>query len=295
MKKQLSLLACLVFAATAAVAQTTANPAVAQTKQAELTAWKRYTVAGERFSVSLPTVPAMTTQNTLVWELRKTRRSREVGVYADGAVYYISVLENITRQSLGDFILEQNGRRNQWDVSTETPVVLGEVTGKQYSSADKTQHRTAQFFATDGRLYMFSVHGNLAADEAVKQFFSSIVFGKKAEGIEIKDGEGLPFSNPACEEVATGRQVDTKVRLVMKPEPSYTEAARQQQVVGTVILKVVFSCNGSVENIRAMKELPQGLTEQAIAASRKIKFIPAVKDGKFASMWMQLEYNFNLY
>jgi len=41
--------------------------------------------------------------------------------------------------------------------------------------------------------------------------------------------------------------------------------------------------------------LPHGLTEQAIAAARKLKYIPAVKDGKYASMWMQLEYNFNLY
>jgi TonB family protein len=295
MKKQLSLLACLVFASTSAMAQTDPNTAVVKTKQAELSTWKKYTVSGERFSVSLPTAPAMTTYDTLLFELRKTQRSRELGVYADGAVYSISVLENIKRQSLGDYILEQNRRRNQWDISTETPVTVGDVTGKQYSSADKTQRRTVQFFATEGRLYQFSVHGNQAADEAVKQFFSSIEFGKKAEGIDIKEGEGQPFGNPTCDATVTGRDVDTKVKLVMKPEPRYTEAARQHQVVGTVILKVVFACNGSVEKITAVKELPQGLTEQAMAASRKIKYIPAIKDGKFASVWMQLEYNFNLY
>src|SRR5690349_875717 len=229
-------------------------------------------------------MPAMTSYNTLIWELRKTRRSHELGAYADGAVFSDSVLENITHQSLGDFIIEQNRRRNQWDLATETSVNLGGVTGKQYSSADKTQQRTAQFFATEGRLYQFSVHGNLAADEAVKQFFSSIVFGKKAEGIDVKDGEGLPFSNPTCDATVTGRDADTKAKLVMKPEPSYTEAARQNQIVGTVVLKVVFSCNGSVVNIRTVKELPHGLTEQSIAAARKIKYIPAVKDGKFASM-----------
>jgi len=294
MKKQMSLLACLLLAATAAVAQTDANNA-AQTKQAELSAWKRYTVNGERFSVSLPTVPAMTTESMLIWELRKSRRYRELGAYADGAVYHISVYENITRQSLGDFVVEQSRRRNQWDLSTETPVTVGDVTGKQYSSSDPTQRRTAQFFSTEGRLYMFSVHGNQADDQAVKQFFSSIAFGKKAQGVEVNDGEGLPFSSPTCQELAQGKQVDTKVRLVMKPEPRYTEAARQRQVVGTIILKVVFSCNGSVEEIRVVKDLPDGLTQQAIAAARKIKYIPAVKDGKFASMWMQLEYNFNLY
>jgi len=37
------------------------------------------------------------------------------------------------------------------------------------------------------------------------------------------------------------------------------------------------------------------LLERAIDAAKKIRFIPAVKDGKYVSMWMQLEYNFNLY
>jgi len=37
------------------------------------------------------------------------------------------------------------------------------------------------------------------------------------------------------------------------------------------------------------------LTERAIAAAKQIRFVPAQKDGHAVSMWMQLEYNFNLY
>jgi hypothetical protein len=61
------------------------------------------------------------------------------------------------------------------------------------------------------------------------------------------------------------------------------------------VLKAVFSANGSVVNIRVVSGLRYGLTEQAIAAAKKIKFMPAAKDGKFVSMLLQLEYNFNLY
>ena len=61
------------------------------------------------------------------------------------------------------------------------------------------------------------------------------------------------------------------------------------------MLRVVFSSTGSVTNIRTANELSDGLTGRAIDAARKIKFIPAVKDGKFVSIWMQLEYNFHLY
>jgi hypothetical protein len=44
-----------------------------------------------------------------------------------------------------------------------------------------------------------------------------------------------------------------------------------------------------------MSGLEHGLTEKATAAGRQIKFIPAIKDGRFVSMWMELQYNFNLY
>lgn len=294
MKKQLSLLAWLVFAATVAMAQGQgADPAV-QTRQAEPQTWKRYTVAGERFSVSLPTVPAMTTQDMLLRDLRKTRRERSIGVYADGAVYTIHVYENIQRRSLEAFIRERN-RYDRWDLSTETEVTINDVKGRQYSSRGKPVNDTAQFFAAEGRLYEFSVVGNTAEDEAAKQFFSSIVIGKKTDGIEVHDGEGRPFSSPTCTQTMVGRDLDRKVRLVMKPEPAYTEPARQKQTVGTVVVKAVFSCNGSVTDIRIIEALPHGLTDQAIAALKKIKFVPGVKDGKYVSMWMQLVYNFNLY
>jgi TonB family protein len=95
--------------------------------------------------------------------------------------------------------------------------------------------------------------------------------------------------------IFTGKEVTSKARLVSKPEPQYTEEARKNQIVGTVVLKVVFASSGQVTNIRTVSGLPYGLTERAIAAARMIKFVPATKDGHQVSMWMQLEYNFNLY
>jgi TonB family protein len=95
--------------------------------------------------------------------------------------------------------------------------------------------------------------------------------------------------------IFTGKEVTSKARLISKPEPQYTEEARKNQITGTVVLKVVFSSGGQVTNIRTVSGLPNGLTERAIAAARQIKFVPATKDGHQVSMWMQLEYNFNLY
>ena len=95
--------------------------------------------------------------------------------------------------------------------------------------------------------------------------------------------------------VFPGSQVEQRAHVLFKPEPTYTEEARRNQITGTVKLRVVFANNGDVVQIRAVHTLPFGLTERAIAAARQIKFVPAVKGGQPVSVFMQLEYNFNLY
>ena len=121
--------------------------------------------------------------------------------------------------------------------------------------------------------------------------------GGNIGGGDRNDGGGGPGGGGGggYDRIFTGRDVTTKARLISKPEPQYTEDARKNQITGTVVLKVVFASNGSVTNIRTVSGLPYGLTERAIAAARQIKFVPATKDGHQVSMWMQLEYNFNLY
>ena len=95
--------------------------------------------------------------------------------------------------------------------------------------------------------------------------------------------------------IYSGKDVSSKARVLSKPEPQYTEEARKNQITGTVVLRAVFTSGGQVSNIRAVSGLPYGLTERAIAAARQIKFSPATKDGHAVSMYIQLEYNFNLY
>ena len=87
----------------------------------------------------------------------------------------------------------------------------------------------------------------------------------------------------------------THARVLLKPEPQYTEEARKGGITGTVILSVVFSRDGQVTNIRAVQTLCCGLTEKAMAAAKLIRFEPATRNGRAVSSYMQLVYNFNLY
>ncbi|HEV7681873.1 MAG TPA: energy transducer TonB [Pyrinomonadaceae bacterium] len=110
---------------------------------------------------------------------------------------------------------------------------------------------------------------------------------------------GAPAAGPSGttddRRVFTGREVTAKARVLSKPEPQYTESARKYGVRGTVILRCVFSSSREVTNLSVRTKLPHGLTQEALRAARKIKFTPAVKDGREVSMYIQLEYNFNLY
>jgi TonB family protein len=92
-----------------------------------------------------------------------------------------------------------------------------------------------------------------------------------------------------------GKELTTKARVLSKPEPTYTDAARAGEVRGTVIIRAVFTAAGEVKHLLVIRSLPLGLTEQSIKAARRIKFIPATKDGRPVSTYVQLEYNFDLF
>ena len=85
-----------------------------------------------------------------------------------------------------------------------------------------------------------------------------------------------------------------KAQVTERPAPTYTKEARQNQVTGTVIIHCVFTSTAKVTHIQVISGLPYGLTERAVKAAKKIRFIPATKDGHPVSMWMELEYNFTL-
>ena len=268
-----------------------AGEAVAQTK------WKRYTVKDEEFSVIFPTQPAMATESELVTRLGKSRQRRMLGAYAGGLVFTVFCIENSEpRESLDDFIEQEIFSHSGWDRASEQELKRNGFSGKQYHSPNKVPG-TMQMFAVGDRIYRIQAFGAGPEDERVKQYFASVVLGKKNHGILVSDGLGVPYDSSIAAEDATPfaiRDVDRRPVVLMRPEPNYTDDARKNSVAGPVILKAIFSSNGNVVNIRAASSLPNGLTEQAMEAAKKIKFIPALKGGKFVSTTMQLEYHFNL-
>jgi len=98
------------------------------------------------------------------------------------------------------------------------------------------------------------------------------------------DGDG-PGDNAPPPKAAPAKPF----RILTKPKPPYTDEARRNNVQGKVILKVTFLPSGQIGTISTIKGLPNGLTEQAIAAARSIKF----ETGK--AVTKSIEYNFTMY
>ncbi|HKC89099.1 MAG TPA: M56 family metallopeptidase [Blastocatellia bacterium] len=100
-------------------------------------------------------------------------------------------------------------------------------------------------------------------------------------------------------QVVTGpiEQMSVSLRptILYREKAQYTREAKDNKVEGVVILRVVFGVDGQVSDINVVRGLPYGLTENAIIAAKKIRFEPAVKDGRPVSVRGNLEFNFKLY
>lgn len=103
------------------------------------------------------------------------------------------------------------------------------------------------------------------------------------------DGDGGSAPPPRAAGVSAG------LKILSKPRPGYTDAARQNNIQGTVILRVTFLASGQVGSISPVKGLGNGLTEQAIAAARRINFEPMKVNGIPQSVTKQIEYTFSIY
>jgi TonB family protein len=86
-----------------------------------------------------------------------------------------------------------------------------------------------------------------------------------------------------------------KPTILYREKAKYTEEARLNKIEGTVQLTIVFGADGRIHDIRTVRGLPYGLTETSIEAAQKIRFHPAVQDGKPVSVRATLEFTFALY
>lgn len=85
----------------------------------------------------------------------------------------------------------------------------------------------------------------------------------------------VAHQGPKIAQVETG-PATTPVEITYKPNPVYTQEARDLKLQGEVLLEVSFAANGTLHVNKVVRGLGHGLDEAAIAAANKIRFKPAL-------------------
>jgi protein TonB len=88
---------------------------------------------------------------------------------------------------------------------------------------------------------------------------------------------------------------DVKAPVVTnRVEPKYTETARTARVSGIVIVEAIIDKSGHVDQVRVVKGLPMGLSEEAERAVRQWHFRPGTLNGQPVDVIFNLTVNFKL-
>ncbi len=290
--RQILKIAAMLLAATSVIGQIGISDRVTTPARSGSWRWPIYKLERERIAVALPAPPAMSTTKRFSDRLKKERTEQTLQASGNEAFFKVYIFDDSKAYTFTDFAAEHTADF-KWDATTERQVKVNGASGQEFKAKDGKS--MAQVFVNDDRFYAFVIWGTGATDEQRKPFFSSIELGKDLDGVEVSEVPGATLYAEPVTDVYKGGDVDQRVRLRSKPEPQYTVKARSKEVRGGVVLRAVLTGDGRVVNIRVLKSLPYRMTEAAVEAARKIKFDPAVKDGKPVSAWVQLEYHFNIF
>ena len=206
----------------------------------------------------------------------------------DVAKYFKNQAQTVSKSSGPDELVSSLLRDN-WKISKglvrAAPTLFGG--GIELTSSSSTQKAETSFgviVLEDSivRIHLMSPHPDQASNNKLAPGTMIIMIRERIPQ-PVKE-----TSNAEPETVYRGSEVTRRARVNSKPEPEYARSG----VYGVVVLRAVLSATGKVTNIQVTKPLSEALTDAAIKAARKIKFEPAIKDGRYVSTSVQLEYNF---
>ncbi|MFS8084202.1 MAG: energy transducer TonB [Acidobacteriota bacterium] len=263
--------------------------------------WERFRVVKEGFSVLFPELPGVIDRGQ--YRSAPVRDARTYAAYRDGVVYFVISFDNPNHEKPRDYFFDAQLRAlelRKAEMTAESEASIGNLRGVQHSFNTYDFGKTlsypgvARLFEAKNRVLALVAIGKNETDPSVARFLQSLEINEKPDGKDIGSGATFSESKPLMDSPVMPTEVSRKVMILLRPVPQYTEDARHRRLRGGVVLKGVLSASGEVTNLKVVSGLPE-LAQSAIEVAHRIYFIPAVKNGRFVSTFIDLEYNFDIY
>lgn len=294
--------------------------------------WERYAFQERTFSAVLPKLPVRLGENNYEHSEETVRFGAYSNGVAYVVSYSQEAKDNPLKkfQPVEPFS-EQNFKIRLEKIRAEFKAIKDKNDESESTSngwqvvqfaGDKTIYKLYFNPKKNNWIELLAVRPNDSRTEA-DNFIASLKIEKKSQGKEVGDGANkvigdsqpsgdyeiagaaAPFKNPEkssdtpknhseSPNSAPGIEI-TNLRIVLKGRANYTEEARKNMIAGTVRVRATFSSTGEVTSVQPISGLAYGLTEQAMAAARRILFVPEKRNGQRISLNRTIEYNFSLY
>lgn len=269
--------------------------------------WERYSVIAKDVSVSFPKLPTRVSE----WDACSKVDIEIYYAYASDTVYSLRLNKESSKEVIGCLSLASFNKKtldrriSSLEKSYESKgenKPFGSLPGVSFSKESDITWLIDD--VKNKRWFELRVVSRFPVGNLSSMFLDS--FGLNQPGNSTPVGEGSPAvigdavtaetANPTItDSLPTTPGKDGELVILSKPRPGYTDKAREKNVQGTVLLKVVFLANGSVDEIEVIKGLEQGLSERAVAAARKIAFLPMKMKQQNVSVVKKIEYSFQIY
>jgi TonB family protein len=275
--------------------------------------WAVYAVGDHNLSVDFPKLPIRFSQADPCNE----KLTEHFTAYAEEVVYTLTVVkrekpkwQSTMCPSTSEFgeetlnarraELKENGERLPTaDASERWALKASGRSSKLWIVDDLKKDRWIELTVT-GR-------GDLPKAE---EFADSLTLSQGPGGIEVGSGSPQTLGDTGVDTSVVAPSPTPKVdgdakepkrdgseplMIISKVKAQYTDAARRNKERGNVTLRVTFLANGGIGSIQVIQGLKWGLTEQAIAAARKLVFLPQRLNGAAATTSRPVTFSFNIY
>lgn len=261
--------------------------------QATVAKWERYEFWEEGISANFPKLPLVNDSSNIC----RHQARRTYYAYAEGAVYHVSVVRELKGDdSFCDETKKFNAKaleERKKELAKNTTFSDRNINGKSVSSFVGSVNATLVVDDLQNHRWLevvVSSYDSTKLDST--DFAASVLTTSKGGGVYIGQGAKSMIGDPSEDEMKASQE---KAIPVGKPRPSFTNKAREHNEKGTVRLKVEFRADGTIGKIEVSKALKYGLTEQAVAAAKRIAFVPGRYKGVPATTVRTIEYSFSIY